>query len=303
MKNKKEELLADFLENNLSALKKQEIEDFFAKNEGSETEFEESKEVFLSINKSIDKDFDASRDKAFYDFLSAEKEKLSAKLQTKVIRFYERAAFKYAASVAGLALAFWFGRKTVGNQANTGDLADANPTKIIERVVEVPVVRVDTIYVAPKQLASNKQPNVLNEIGTLKKEIQETKDLLILSMLKKESPSDRIQAVNYSYDLQQPDEQVLKALIYTLDYDRNVNVRIAAADAIGRFGNNTNVRDALVKSLLKQQEPTLQISIIDILTKYNERKALPALRLLAEDNSTSEFVRQKAEESTRVLSL
>lgn len=175
--------------------------------------------------------------------------------------------------------------------------------KILERVVEVPVVRVDTIYVAPKQLASNKQPNVMNEIGTLKKEIQETKDLLILSMLKKESPSDRIQAVNYSYDLQQPDEQVLKALIYTLDYDRNVNVRIAAADAIGRFGNNTNVRDALVKSLLKQQEPTLQISIIDILTKYNERKALPALRLLAEDNSTSEFVRQKAEESTRVLSL
>jgi len=73
MKNKKEELLADFLENNLSALKKQEIEDFFAKNEGSETEFEESKEVFLSINKSIDKDFDASRDKAFSDFLSAEK--------------------------------------------------------------------------------------------------------------------------------------------------------------------------------------------------------------------------------------
>lgn len=303
MKNKKEELLADFLENNLSALKKQEIEDFLAKNEGSETEFEESKEVFLSINKSIDKDFDASRDKAFYDFLSAEKEKLSAKLQTKVIRFYERAAFKYAASVAGLALAFWFGRKTVDNQVNAGDLADANPTKILERVVEVPVVRVDTIYVAPKQLASNKQPNVMNEIGTLKKEIQETKDLLILSMLKKESPSDRIQAVNYSYDLQQPDEQVLKALIYTLDYDRNVNVRIAAADAIGRFGNNTNVRDALVKSLLKQQEPTLQISIIDILTKYNERKALPALRLLAEDNSTSEFVRQKAEESTRVLSL
>ncbi len=303
MKNKKEELLADFLENNLSALKKQEIEDFLAKNEGSETEFEESKEVFLSINKSIDKDFDASRDKAFYDFLSAEKEKLSAKPQTKVIRFYERAAFKYAASVAGLALAFWFGRKTVDNQVNAGDLADANPTKILERVVEVPVVRVDTIYVAPKQLASNKQPNVMNEIGTLKKEIQETKDLLILSMLKKESPSDRIQAVNYSYDLQQPDEQVLKALIYTLDYDRNVNVRIAAADAIGRFGNNTNVRDALVKSLLKQQEPTLQISIIDILTKYNERKALPALRLLAEDNSTSEFVRQKAEESTRVLSL
>ncbi|MFY7912994.1 MAG: HEAT repeat domain-containing protein [Emticicia sp.] len=303
MKNKKEELLADFLENNLSAIKKQEIEDFFAKNEGSKTEFEESKEIFFAINKSTEKDFDSSKDKFFYDFLSAEKEKLAEKPQTKVIRFYERTYFKYAASVAGLALAFWIGRKTIDNQSNTDVLVDNSSPKVIEKVVEVPIVRVDTIYVATKQLASAKQPNVMNEIGTLKKEIQETKDLLILSMLKKESPSERIQAVNYSYDLQQPDEQVLKALIYTLDYDRNVNVRIAAADAIGRFGNNTNVRDALVKSLLKQQEPTLQISIIDILTKYNERKALPALRLLAEDNSTSEFVRQKAEESTKLLSL
>lgn len=302
MKNKKEELLADFLENNLSA-PQQEFEDFFAKNEGSKTEFEESREIFFAINKATEKDFDTSKDKSFYDFLSAEKEKLSEKTPVKVIRFYERTYFRYAASVAGLALAFWLGRKTIDNQVNTNVLVDNSSPKIIEKVVEVPVLRVDTIYVASKQLAVNKQPNVMNEIGTLKKEIQETKDLLILSMLKKESPSERIQAVNYSYDLQQPDEQVLKALIYTLDYDRNVNVRIAAADAIGRFGSNANVRDALVKSLLKQQEPTLQISIIDILTKFNERRALPALRLLAEDGGTSDFVRQKAEESTRMLSL
>lgn len=305
MKNKKEELLADFLENNLSAKKKQEFEDFFAKNEGSKTEFEESKEIFFAINKATEKDFDVSKDKSFYDFLSAEKEKLSKKTPAQVIRFYERTYFKYAASVAGLAFAFWFGRKTIDSQVNTSAVADNGSPKVIEKLVEVPVIRVDTIYVATKtkQFASFKQPNVMNEIGNLKKEIQETKDLLILSMLKKESPSERIQAVNYSYDLQQPDEQVLKALIYTLDYDRNVNVRIAAADAIGRFGSNANVRDALVKSLLKQQEPTLQISIIDILTKFNERRALPALRLLAEDGGTSDFVRQKAEESTRVLSL
>ena len=65
MKNKKEELLADFLENNLSAKKKQEFDDFFAKNEGSKTEFEESKEIFFAINKATEKDFDASKDKIF----------------------------------------------------------------------------------------------------------------------------------------------------------------------------------------------------------------------------------------------
>ena len=119
--------------------------------------------------------------RSFYDFLSAEKEKLSEKPKAKVIRFYERTYFKYAASVAGLALAFWLGRKTIDNQVNTSVLADNDTPKVIEKLVEVPVVesRYDLCSTQTAWLL-HKQPNVMNEIGTLKKEIQETKDLLIL---------------------------------------------------------------------------------------------------------------------------
>jgi HEAT repeats/Inner membrane complex protein len=306
MNKNKEELLADFLENKLSVKQKQELEIFFAENEGTKQEFEEAKEIYFSINKTPERDFDAKTDNAFYAFLSQEKNKQKAK--TKEIRLYERPYFKYAASVVGLLLAFAIGRQSVDNEGFEfrNQLSSKPEIKYIEKIVEVPIVRVDTQYIIQKQqLVSNKQaiPNVMNEIGNLKKEMQETKDLLILSMLKRESPSERIQAVNYSYDLQRPDEKVLQALIYTLDYDRNINVRIAAADAIERFGYNPEVRDALIKSLMKQQEPTLQISIIDLLTKFNERRALPALRLLVEDDGTPSFVRQKAEESSKVLSL
>ena len=301
MNNKKEELLADFLENRLSSKELKVLENFFAENEGIKQEFEEAKEIYFSINKPSEIDFDSGADKQFYDFLLQEKSKLAIK--GKTIKFYEHSYFKYAASAAGLLLTFFIGRQSVDRKVFT--YSNQTP-KVIERIVEVPVVRVDTQYIVQKQqFVSNKSatPNVMNEIGNLKKEMQATKDLLILSMLKRESASERIQAVNYSYDLQKPDDEVLKAIIYTLDYDRNINVRIAAADAIGRFGYDENVRNALVKSLLKQQEPTLQISIIELLTKLNERRALPAFRLLVEDEGISEFVRQKAEEGTKILSL
>jgi HEAT repeats len=301
MNNKKEELLADFLENRLSKRELKDLETFFFENEGTKQEFEEARATYFSINKPSEKEFDSDADKQFYDFLS--KEKSNQLVKSKTIKFYEHSYFKYAASVVGLLLTFFIGRQSVDKQ----EFTDVNSTpKVIERIVEVPVVRVDTQYIIQKQqLVSDKQtsPNVMNEIGNLKKEMQATKDLLILSMLKRESASERIQAVNYSYDLQKPDDEVLKALIYTLDYDRNINVRIAAADAIGRFGYDENVRNALVKSLLKQQEPTLQISIIELLTKLNERRALPAFRLLVEDEGISTFVRQKAEEGTKILSL
>ncbi len=301
MKNK-EELLADYLENNLSESKRKEMVLLFSENEGLKSEFQESKNLFLAITKAPEQAFDANKDKSFYDFLEQEKSKIPVK--GKVINFYEKSYFKYAAGVVGLLLTFWIGRQSVDNQGII--LAENSNPKVIERIVEVPVVRIDTQYVIQKQqIVANKQavPNVMSEIGSLKKEMQATKDLLILSMLKRESASERIQAVNYSYDLQKPDDEVLQALIYTLDSDRNINVRIAAADAISRFGNDENVRNALVKSLLKQQEPTLQISIIEMLTKFNERRALPALRLLVENSETSDFVRLKAEESTKILSL
>ena len=279
------------------------VEEYFAKNRDESQEFEEMKNTFLSIQKPVELDFDLSKDKQFYAFLSKEKKK-----NNRVITLFQQPFFRYAAGFAGILITFWIGRQSVDNQVVIKEnIPDTKPKiKYIERIVEVPVVKTETKYIVQNQAKiSNKQtlPNVMDEIGNLKKEMQETKDLLILSMLKRESASERIQAVNYSYDLQKPDDEVLKALIFTLDYDRNVNVRMAAADAIGRFGNDENVRNALIKSLLKQQEPTLQISIIEMLTKFNERRALPALRLLVEDNGVSEFVRQKAQEGTKVLSL
>lgn len=150
---------------------------------------------------------------------------------------------------------------------------------------------------------ANKDLDDLKELTALKKDVQETKELVMLSMLKHESASERIQAVNYSFELQKPDNEVLTALIKTLNTDPNTNVRTAAAEALSHFGNEKIAREALVQTLLTQNEPTLQITVIDILANLGEKRAIKPMQKLLQNVDTEEFVKRKAQESVKVLTL
>ncbi len=61
------------------------------------------------------------------------------------------------------------------------------------------------------------------------------RQLVALSLLQQQNASDRLRGVNYAYRVEQSDPQVLSALLTTLDHDSNVNVRLAAVDAVRNF--------------------------------------------------------------------
>ncbi len=127
------------------------------------------------------------------------------------------------------------------------------------------------------------------ELITLKTEMQSMKEMVMLNMLKEESPSQRIQAVNYTDGLIEPDNRVLDALAITLNNDRNVNVRIAAAYSLARFSNRKEVRDTLVESLGKQTEPIIQVILMNILIDMKETSAVqPMQKIMTDDNSMQE---------------
>ena len=71
-----------------------------------------------------------------------------------------------------------------------------------------------------------------NEMKQLHSEISDLKKATMFTMLKEESSSDRIQAVRYVEDLDKPDQNVIDVLIKTLNNDKNINVRMAAAYAL-----------------------------------------------------------------------
>jgi hypothetical protein len=139
------------------------------------------------------------------------------------------------------------------------------------------------------------------QLSDLRNEMQEMKQLLMLTMLNGESASERIKAVNYSSEISYPDQKVITALISTLNNDRNVNVRMAAAYSLSKFWDHVQVRDSLVASLGRQDDPIIQIVLINILTENREVKAIGPMREIITHEGTMKEVRDIAEKSIAVL--
>jgi HEAT repeat protein len=140
-----------------------------------------------------------------------------------------------------------------------------------------------------------------DEFNQLKSEVAELKKTAMLTMLKDGSSSDRLQAVSYVDDLGQADESVIDVLVKTLNYDKNVNVRMSAAYALAKFSGQKAVMDSLVHSLSIQTDPILQVTLINILAEKKEKSALKPIQQIISNKSTMKEVRAVAQNSLRVL--
>ena len=140
-----------------------------------------------------------------------------------------------------------------------------------------------------------------NQIKQLHSEILDLKKTTMFTMLKDESSSDRIQAVSYAGDFVNADQNVIDVLVKTLNNDKNVNVRMAAAYALSKFSDQRAVCDSLVKSLSLQSEPILQVTLINILAERKVKSALVPIQEIIANRNTLKDVRTVAENSLRVL--
>ena len=148
-------------------------------------------------------------------------------------------------------------------------------------------------------LTNNKGANT--EVADLKNEVKEMKETLVFSGLTEESASERIKAVSYADEINQPDSKIVKALITTMNEDKNVNVRLAALYAVAKFSDDPGVSDALVASLGKQTEPLMQIALINILTEKKESKAKQPIREILQDKNTLPPVKDIAQKGLKLL--
>lgn len=140
----------------------------------------------------------------------------------------------------------------------------------------------------------------VEQISQIEKNLQITQSLM-LQMLKKESASQRIKAVNYSYDFETSDEAVIDALIRTMNFDQNMNVRLHAAEALARFGTKEKVRDAFLIVLANPDHPEIQIKAINILVHLKEQRAVGGMLKLLEQDSTIDAVKQQVQSGLEIL--
>lgn len=148
-------------------------------------------------------------------------------------------------------------------------------------------------------LGNNKGANT--EVAELKNEVNGMKETLMFNGLTDELASERIKAVSYADEINEPDDKIVNALITTLNEDKNVNVRLAALYAVAKFSDEANVSDALVASLGKQTEPLMQIALINILTEKKESKAKQPIRKILQDKNTLPPVKEIAQKGLKLL--
>ena len=132
------------------------------------------------------------------------------------------------------------------------------------------------------------------ELAQLQAQVENLRQMVALSMLQDQSPSSRIRGVGYSAQMARPDREMEQALLYTLNHDANVNVRLSATDALEKLASNPGIRRALVDALPLQDSPLVEIALMDVFVETNDQAAIPAMRKLAQDAQTDESARQRA---------
>ena len=141
-------------------------------------------------------------------------------------------------------------------------------------------------------LAGGKRENT--EVSQLRNEVGNMKQMVALSLLQQQTASDRLKGVNWAYRVEQPDTEVLAALLYTINHDPNVNVRLSAVDALRAFSESPVARKGLQQAITKQDSPLVQIALIDQIAELRDRSAVPTLKALTTEPQVNAEVRQRA---------
>ncbi len=145
------------------------------------------------------------------------------------------------------------------------------------------------------------RPSEDAQVKGLTKEISNLKEMVMLSLLEKESTTDRLRAVSLTSDMTQVSQKVTHALLQTLNEDENVNVRLAALEALKAFVKDDRVREGLVRSISKQDSPMVQLELAGLMVAIQEKKSVKELQKILDNERTPKEVKSKIKESIRVL--
>lgn len=132
--------------------------------------------------------------------------------------------------------------------------------------------------------------------------LNQTKQQVLLAGLQEYTGPQKIQAV---YDISQSGlsgDALVDALVNTMNSDKNVNVRLAAINALsGMMKNNEKVKKEMIRSLSLQDNALLQISLIQVLTESGVKEAKDEIESIVESEKTDQNVKAYAKDMIKII--
>ena len=141
------------------------------------------------------------------------------------------------------------------------------------------------------------------QMSQLSSEMQDMKEMVMLTLLAQKSPTERLKAVSLTSELDNVNDKVINALLQTLENDESINVRLAAVEALYNFRENPKAREGLIKSVGKQESPLLQLALVEVIIALQDKRNLPVLQELIKKQDLNEAIKAKAESAIQTLQL
>jgi hypothetical protein len=140
------------------------------------------------------------------------------------------------------------------------------------------------------------------ELAAIKKELEENKRLMISMLENQQSASQRVMGATVALEMKQADDDIVTALVKTMNEDPNSNVRLTALEALGKFYQQGHVRQELIKSLSTQKDPVIQIALIRLLVQMKEKEVVNQLKEITRDGTVIKAVKDEAHSGILKLS-
>jgi hypothetical protein len=139
------------------------------------------------------------------------------------------------------------------------------------------------------------------EMAVLSKEVRDLREMMALSLLEKASATERLKAVSLTQEMDKASKKITSALLETLNNDSNVNVRLAALDALKPYAKDSNIREALIRSIGTQESPLVQVALAELMAALQEKSSVNALEKILQDERTPNDVKKRIKQSIEVL--
>ncbi len=139
------------------------------------------------------------------------------------------------------------------------------------------------------------------QLSELRVRVDTIGQLFEQSVLQKSTTGDRLETVLTAGATRKPDERVIDGLINSMAFDPSVNVRLNALNALYLHADQDVVRAGVLACLPRENNPLVQVAMIDFLVASRDRDAVPEMRKLITDEKTDVDVRESARRAVEQL--
>ena len=141
----------------------------------------------------------------------------------------------------------------------------------------------------------------VNELSLQMEQMQQMQEQIMLALIDKESTTERLKAVSLTNQMDDVSSRITNALLHTLNFDPNVNVRLAALEVLYKYATIPEVRKGLIKSILQQESPLVQMALAEVMADLQEPESIKYLENIIRREETPAAVKMKIRKNVEQL--